>query len=121
MAGFTWKLVRNDIPQIIASLEPKAGICAKHAADIIRDDVKERAPVDTGALQAGYYSIQTGPTTAEVRSGDNIKYAAFVNYGHHTRSGSWVPAQPHFEPAFDAAQGRGLLVDIAKEVGLFQP
>lgn len=119
--GFTWKLVKNDLPQIIANLNPRVGVSVKHAADIIRDDIKERAPVDTGALRDGYYSVQTSETTAEVRSGDDVLYAAFVEGGHHARSGSWVPAQPHFVPAFDAAAQRGLLVEIAKQQGVLQP
>lgn len=119
--GMKWTLVKNDIPTIIAQLNPRIGASVKQAADIVRDDVKERAPVDTGALRDGYYSTQTSDTTAEVRSGDDILYADFVESGHHTRSGSWVPAQPHFAPAFDAAQQRGLLTEVAIQNKVLQP
>lgn len=58
-------------------------------------------------------------STRELRSGDDLDYPWWVEFGHHTRSGSWVPAQPHFAPAFDAAQNK--IVQYAKAAGLFEP
>lgn len=114
--GMTWTLKQNSLPAIIASLNEKCGQTVQQVADSITADVKANAPVDTGALRDGYYNTMTDATTAEVRSGDDIIYAAFVEFG--TRK---MAAQPHFIPAFDRAAGQNLLVNVAKEAGVFEP
>lgn len=49
-----------------------------------------------------------------------MNYAIFVELGHHTRSGSFVPAQPAFYPAVDAAGNTfatNLVDGIAAKIG----
>lgn len=117
--SFTWRIAQNDLPKIIDNLSSKGGNTVQIVADEIRDDVKSRSPVDTGAMQEGYYDTMTGTWTAEVRSGDDLGYPLYVEMGHHTRSGSWVPPQPHFVVCFDAAGGNNAFVRAAQQSGLF--
>lgn len=49
--------------------------------------------------------IETPPDDVTAYAAVAINYSVFVELGHHTRSGSFVPAQPAFYPAVDAASG----------------
>ncbi len=64
-------------------------------------DAKGRCPVDTGRLRASIEYQRTG--LCECQVGTNVSYAPYVELGHHTRSGSWVPAQPFLFPAYAQA------------------
>ena len=56
-------------------------------------------PVLTGFLRSRLYvEVQPG----QVILGNDADYAAPVELGHHTRSGSYVPAQPFLVPAMVA-------------------
>lgn len=57
--------------------------------------------------------VDTPPDDVTAYAAVAVNYAEFVELGHHTRSGSFVPAQPAFYPAVDAAGGQleGNLVD----------
>ena len=68
-------------------------------------------PVLTGALKA-HLEIDS-PTEDTRRIGvlrakpplkDATQYVLPVEEGHHTKSGSWVPAQPFIRPSIDAAK-----------------
>ena len=61
-------------------------------------DAKKACPVDTGRLRS---SIQYTPDILEALVGTNVEYAPYVEMGHHTRSGSFVAAQPFLYPAFE--------------------
>jgi hypothetical protein len=66
---------------------------------------KDYCPVDTGALRSSIHAEFPKNVLAEVIADTN--YAMYVEMGHHTRSGSFVAAQPYLQPA---------VVKIAPEV-----
>ena len=81
--------------------------CAKELAARLLALVIKRTPVDTGYLRRGW----TGGKSASAKafadgltvehSGDTytiivenpVEYASYVEYGHRTRGGGWVPGQ----------------------------
>jgi hypothetical protein len=69
----------------------------------IASDAKRLAPVDTGELRSKIDYEKLTPTHGRVFA--NTKYAAAVERGHVTRSGSHVPAQPYLRPAVTKNRG----------------
>ncbi len=72
-------------------------------------DAQDACPVDRGDLRDSGEVIEYPESAllAEVQfTGDDERdYALFVELGHHTKDGSFVPAQPFLGPAFqDHAQ-----------------
>jgi hypothetical protein len=61
----------------------------------------EQCPVLTGALRNSIGS-EVSPNTARLFV--EAEYAPYVNFGHHTRSGSFVPPQPFFTSATEYIQ-----------------
>ncbi len=61
---------------------------------------QDACPVDSGNLKASLH-YERGDMTCSV--GTAVKYAPYVELGHHTHSGSWVPAQPFLFPAYQQA------------------
>jgi len=68
--------------------------------------MKQNAPVDTGELQKSSKVIQMSGGTVFgfiLRSYGNEQvgraYALYVDRGHHTVSGGWVPANPYYSQA----------------------
>jgi len=55
---------------------------------------KEVTPVDTGYMKGHIYGIIVSQTSCKLVS--EAPYSYFVNFGHFTRSGSFVEAQPFF-------------------------
>lgn len=51
------------------------------------DIIKAKTPVVTGKLKRGFKLDSSGNIV------NDVDYATYVEFGHHTRSGSWVPAQ----------------------------
>lgn len=80
---------------------------SKAGAEILRDEAKARAPVDTGNLR-GSIDIRPGKnktaTSAEYVVFAGAWYAHFVEYGLRKRPK--YPKQAFMRPAFDASQGR---------------
>lgn len=107
----------SSVDEIKARLYHAGFEALLEAADAVVDDVQNGteghgAPVDTGALASSYttepdegsLSVLVGSDPAVINpvSGQSVgTYAAPVEYGHHTASGSWVPAQPSFTPAVE--------------------
>lgn len=116
---------------------------AKTAHDIA-DIYSSTSPRETGAMADSSYVVTSKENTygdvAEPDSEDSyllpcvdtpsddvtayaavaVDYSVFVEYGHHTRSGSFVPAQPAFYPAVDAAGGNfasNLVDGITSKIG----
>ena len=55
--------------------------------------LNNNTPVDTGRLKSSNKKI-VGTTNALIGPDSSIApYATWVEHGHHTRSGSWVPGQ----------------------------
>ena len=122
MAGF------NHWPQIAARLKPAIRKAVTAVAIGLEEDARGNAPKDTGFLASSVYSVTPdyGSTYGEalMPPGDSYQleevkpdddtsatvgvsanYGVYVELGHHTRgSGSWVPPQPFFFPAVEAAR-----------------
>jgi hypothetical protein len=58
------------------------------------DISKDAAPVDTGFMKSRIYGIIISQTSCLLVS--EAHYSYFVNFGHFTRAGTWVDAQPFF-------------------------
>ena len=80
------------------------------ACRVLEQDVKDRAPVDTGHLMRSYdHTVRSrgGRTVGHV--GTNVEYAIYQEFGTRHMS-----AQPHFRPAIDAQEDT-ILDIIGKE------
>jgi len=65
----------------------------KFAASYVFTVMQNNAPVDTGRLRSSIKKT-AGATDVLVGPDPSIApYAVWVEHGHHTRSGSWVPGQ----------------------------
>ena len=124
MAGF------NFWNKIAAALKPSASEVVRDevffCADAIRDQIAANDQVRSGFMYDSVYAAtvsestygNASPPTDDVyllpeQTPENdqqgvvgvaANYGIFVNDGHHTRSGSYVPARPFFEPGME--QGR---------------
>jgi len=96
--GMSFVIKKNILPALLGGMAAKAGDVLEAGAEDTRAEVQATAPRDTGKLADGYYTTRTGESTVELRSGDDVDYAAAVELGHRQGSG-WVPPQPHFYPA----------------------
>jgi HK97 gp10 family phage protein len=73
-------------------------------AEIVRDEARNGAPYDTGALQASIQADvdkEAAPGMAETLVGPTIFYGLFVEYGTQHNA-----AHPYLRPAADAAEQR---------------
>lgn len=70
----------------------------------VRQNITSVGAVDTGNMLGSVAARQTGALSAEVEVG--AEYAIYVEMGHHTRSGSFVPGRPFFLPAITAIRPR---------------
>lgn len=62
------------------------------------------APVDTGYLSRHLEIRKTGDGLGRQVGAFDVDYAAAVEEGHHTKAGTWVPAQPYVRPSIDAVR-----------------
>jgi HK97 gp10 family phage protein len=76
---------------IVSSL--KASI--QTSEKLAKETLVKNTPVDTGNLQSSVTSrIEDSGLRADIYpDNDKAYYGKFVEFGHHTRSGSWVPGQ----------------------------
>ena len=65
---------------------------------------KTLVPVDTGNLSEHLEVRKTESSVGRMVGAFDVEYAAAVEMGHQTRSGSWVPAQPYVRPSVDAVR-----------------
>ncbi|SRR6266849_741324 len=69
--------------------------------------------MDLSAVLTGYFrsrwQVQPGDTKLSRNLVNDADYAKFLIFGHHTRSGSWVPPQDCLTPAL--VYGRKRLVE----------
>lgn len=61
-------------------------------------------PVDTGNLSRHLEIRKTPDGIGRQVGAFNVDYAAAVEEGHHTKAGTWVPAQPYVRPSLDAVR-----------------
>lgn len=114
----------NHFGDIADQLKPVLGKMVADTAVRFQSVASANAPAETGFLKSSIYTVTSEGSTygeADNPPGDSYllpevtappdeltayiavgaNYGAFVNYGHHTRSGSFVPPQPFWEPAVD--------------------
>ena len=118
----------NHFPQIALILHKATAPMVAHTAQYIAETYSASAPRDTGFMaDSAYYVTIDGSTYGQAGSppGDSYllpevvgpatdqeayaavaaNYAIYVEMGHHTESGSWVPPQPAWYPSVDLAAG----------------
>jgi hypothetical protein len=71
----------------------------EEAGEVAYEVANELVPVDTGYLKSTIYKEAR---LDYVTVGAYAPYSIFVEEGHHSRSGSWVPAQPFLVPGLQA-------------------
>jgi len=83
-----------DLTKIAGSLDKAVAEGLAEAAEKIKDDAKEFAPVDTGALQK---SIRRSDVSLiNPKTGREVDYAAYQEFGT-----SRTPPQPYMRPALE--------------------
>lgn len=85
----------------------------QNAGIVCQGSTKQRCPVDKGRLRSSYQYTKTGKMQCMI--GTNVFYASFIELGHASRSGSFVPAKPHLYPG--ALDGATALIDDLKNIG----
>lgn len=114
-------------PRLRAALVPAANL----AAEMVADEARRLAPVDTGALQESIRALesQADGDQVTVKVVADIYYAGYVEYGTGQRGagspgagpGPYDPnwpgmvAQPYMRPALDTVRGDVMAV-IGREV-----
>jgi len=105
MASFQIKISGNPGPAIqakIASIQKQANDAVQWAGLNTEGLAKRACPVDTGRLRS---SIKyTKQTDSSCTCDTPVKYAPDVEWGHATRSGSFVAPRPFLRPAFEQAK-----------------
>ncbi|WP_413627689.1 HK97 gp10 family phage protein [Fructilactobacillus vespulae] len=63
------------------------------AVALVMSGVKERTPVDTGALRRNWSSsgVRYSGSFASVDISNNLHYAPYLEYGHRLRNGGYYP------------------------------
>jgi HK97 gp10 family phage protein len=104
-----WIVVFNRIPQLMAAVEANSRSAVKANADELRDEMKRRAPVDTGELRNSIESTSvTAGKSAEVNVG--AEHGIYNEYGTYK-----MAAQPFFHPAIEAVWPN-FLKDVGRSV-----
>jgi hypothetical protein len=101
--GASFELITeySRIPEVIVGLQAAVNAGLSLWAQAVITLAQAQCPVETGTLRDSAYSqVEAGGVTL----GFSAPYAAYVDQGHHTRSGSWVPANPFFSSAIQALQ-----------------
>lgn len=72
---------------------------------VVEGPAKIKCPKLTGNLARSYHteSKETGPHSAETRTGTNVDYGPHVEFGTSNQR-----AQPHLRPAYDENRGAAL-------------
>lgn len=68
---------------------------------VIAIQAENNCPVGTGHLKSTIFVTENGN---DVEVGFSADYASYVEFGHYTRSGSYVPAQPFLRSAIDTEE-----------------
>lgn len=73
-------------------------------AEAALDMQKILCPVDTGKM-LNSLEIRVNGNGRDIGS-FGLDYPEFVENGHHTKAGTWVPPQPFIRPSLDAVRAR---------------
>lgn len=125
MAGFNFwgKIAAAFKPAVAEVVRDEVFFCA----DAIKEQIEANGQVVTGFMRDSVYAATVSESTYgnATPSGDAYllpeqtpandqqgvvgvaaNYAIYVNDGHHTRSGSYVPAAPFFEPGMERGKAQ---------------
>lgn len=105
MASFTIKITGNPgaaIQAKIASIKQQANGIVQFAGLNCEGLAKQLARVDTGRFRAGYTYTKTSESSCTVSNA--VSYGRDLEFGHHTKSGSFVGPFPSLQPAFQQAE-----------------
>lgn len=83
----------------------------EYVGNLAVQEMQDLCPVDTGFLRESIKFVKASQNTAQIKVGAD--YAAAVDKGHQTASGSVVPANPFFSAVIGRIAG-GELVRNAK-------
>ena len=107
-----------DAGRALRAIEARRQSVERAAAEFMADRARKLAPVDTGFL------VSTIDVTAPAAS-DHVHvvctapYAVFVNFGHFTKGGAYVKAQPFMSQSLQDTAAA--FPEIAREAWLRVP
>ena len=101
-------VLKSDIPKLLQATPQRVRAVVSKAAYDVQAVAAVNTPVDTGALKNSLFAEMDSDREATV--GYTVEYAVYVEMGHHTRGGRYIPgrymltgAVNKVEPAFRAA------------------
>lgn len=86
----------------VDEIKAKAATALYQGGELIATACKENCPVDTGLLRSSIEVEQVSDT--EVQVAPHTDYAYYVEVGHHTRSGSFVPGVFYMKNGTEASR-----------------
>jgi hypothetical protein len=87
----------TEDPNAVEHIQAMSAVYLEALAETIATDAVRYAPVLTGFLKTHIDAHRVTPLHWRVVA--DTEYAAAVEHGHTTRSGTHVPAQPYLRPA----------------------
>ncbi|HEY0004529.1 MAG TPA: HK97 gp10 family phage protein [Pyrinomonadaceae bacterium] len=106
MANETVQL-RSNVGNVKEAVHEMAARLINQVAHGTKEDAIEGAPEDTGFLKSKIeVTEEATPEKPQAKLESGAPYSEPVNFGHHTRSGSFVAADPFFTSAVERAPAR---------------
>lgn len=93
-------IIKDNSKQFLKKLEEKIPVALEACGLQAEKYAKQLCPVDTGRLRNSITHTVLGEEQA-VYIGTNVEYAAPVEIGHITASGSYVSPKPFLKPALE--------------------
>ncbi len=97
-------LDEGEIYGSVRSSEVQGGV--DELADAALDMQRVLCPVDTGRMLRSLGIRKTPDGVGREIGSFGLDYPRFVEEGHRTEAGTWVPAQPFIRPSLDAVRAR---------------
>ncbi|HEX8772596.1 MAG TPA: hypothetical protein VF735_03255 [Pyrinomonadaceae bacterium] len=96
--------LKSNVGNVRSAVHTMAARLINTIAHALKDDAVEGAPEDTGYLKEHIeVTEEATPDKPEATLESGATYSEPVNFGHHTSSGSFVPANPFFTSAVERA------------------
>lgn len=89
----------NIRPGIGASVDAACARALEICGGVAETYAKTACPVDTGTLKKSITHQMDGSRAVVI--GTNVEYAPYVEFGHHTTSGSFVAPRAFLVPALE--------------------